>query len=34
VMTRNPHFKKWSALAQPKGYPDQIDYRFGLTPNA
>jgi peptide/nickel transport system substrate-binding protein len=34
VMTRNPHFKQWSALAQPKGYPDQIDYRFGLTPNA
>jgi peptide/nickel transport system substrate-binding protein len=31
VMVRNPHFHQWSALAQPKAYPNQIDYRFGLS---
>ncbi len=34
VMVRNPYFHQWSRLAQPKGYPDRIVYRFGLTPNA
>lgn len=34
VMVRNPYFKQWSKLAQPKGYPNRIIYRFGLTPNA
>ncbi|MCF3948777.1 ABC transporter substrate-binding protein [Acidiphilium sp. AL] len=34
VMVRNPYFRQWSKLAQPKGYPNKIVYRFGLTPNA
>jgi peptide/nickel transport system substrate-binding protein len=33
-LVRNPSFKQWSALAQPKGYPDGIDYRFGLSAEA
>jgi peptide/nickel transport system substrate-binding protein len=31
VMVRNKHFKVWSALAQPQGYPDEILTTFGLT---
>jgi peptide/nickel transport system substrate-binding protein len=31
VMVRNPHFKVWSAAAQPQGYPDEIDMTFGST---
>ena len=31
VMTRNPFFKVWSAAAQPKGYPNEIDMNFGAT---
>ena len=31
---RNPFFKVWSAEAQPDGYPDHIDYSFGLTDEA
>jgi peptide/nickel transport system substrate-binding protein len=34
VMKRNPHFKQWSAAAQPDGYPDQIVESFGLTVEA
>lgn len=34
VMVRNPYFHQWSRLAQPRGYPDQIDYSFGLSPEA
>ncbi|HUA77751.1 MAG TPA: ABC transporter substrate-binding protein [Acetobacteraceae bacterium] len=34
VMVRNPYFKQWSADAQPWGYVDEIDYNFGLTPDA
>jgi peptide/nickel transport system substrate-binding protein len=34
VMKRNPHFKEWSAAAQPDGYPDQIVESFGLTVEA
>ena len=30
-VVRNPHFKQWSADAQPDGYPDEIDYDFGLA---
>ena len=30
-LVRNPHFKEWSADAQPDGYPDKITYAFGLT---
>jgi len=33
-MVRNPHFKEWSKDAQPDGYPDEIDYDFGLTDEA
>jgi len=29
---RNPYFRQWSAAAQPAGFPDQIVWRFGLTP--
>jgi peptide/nickel transport system substrate-binding protein len=31
VLSRNPHFKQWSALAQPQGYPDTITESFGQT---
>ncbi len=31
---RNPFFKVWSPEAQPDGYPDHIDYSFGLTDEA
>lgn len=34
VMVRNPYFKEWSADGQPQGYPDEIDYKFGLTVEA
>jgi peptide/nickel transport system substrate-binding protein len=34
VMKRNPHFKEWSAAAQPDGYPDEIVESFGLTVEA
>ena len=34
VMKRNPHFKQWSAAAQPEGYPDEIVQSFGLTVEA
>jgi len=33
-MVRNPQFKVWSWDAQPDGYPDVIDYDFGLTDEA
>jgi peptide/nickel transport system substrate-binding protein len=33
-MVRNPSFKEWSKDAQPDGYPDEIDYSFGLTEEA
>jgi peptide/nickel transport system substrate-binding protein len=34
VLKRNPHFTEWSRTAQPRGYPDEIDYRYGLTVEA
>jgi peptide/nickel transport system substrate-binding protein len=34
TMTRNPHFAVWSEEAQPDGYPDVIQYDFGLTDEA
>ncbi|HET9147600.1 MAG TPA: ABC transporter substrate-binding protein [Acetobacteraceae bacterium] len=34
VLVRNPHFREWSAAAQPGGFPDRIDYHFGLTAEA
>ena len=30
-LVRNPHFKLWSADAQPDGYADEVDYDFGLS---
>jgi len=33
-MVRNPHFKEWSRQAQPAGFPDEIDYDFGMTEEA
>jgi peptide/nickel transport system substrate-binding protein len=29
-LVRNPYFRQWSADAQPDGYVDAMDYRFGL----
>lgn len=34
TMARNPNFKMWSEEAQPDGYPDVIQYDFGLTDEA
>ena len=34
TMSRNPHFKVWSEEAQPDGYPDVVQYDFGLTEEA
>jgi peptide/nickel transport system substrate-binding protein len=34
ILTRNPYFNEWSRLAQPKGYPDRIEYAFGGTEEA
>jgi peptide/nickel transport system substrate-binding protein len=33
-IVRNPHFKEWSADAQPDGYVDAMDYNFGLDDQA
>jgi peptide/nickel transport system substrate-binding protein len=33
-LIRNPGFTEWSRDAQPQGYPDEIDYSFGLTVEA
>ena len=33
TLTRNRHFKLWSADAQPEGYPDRIDWRLGVDAN-
>lgn len=30
-LARNPHFRLWSADAQPDGYVDEVDYDFGLS---
>jgi peptide/nickel transport system substrate-binding protein len=34
TLARNPHFKVWSEQAQPDGYPDVVNYDFGLTEEA
>ncbi|MGN6144862.1 MAG: ABC transporter substrate-binding protein [Mesorhizobium sp.] len=34
TMVRNPHFQEWSEEAQPDGYPDVVQYDFGLTEEA
>jgi peptide/nickel transport system substrate-binding protein len=33
-LVRNPHFREWSRLAQPDGYPDEIVLRIGGTTDA
>ena len=30
VLVRNPHFREWSAAAQPQGYPDRIEWQLGV----
>jgi YVTN family beta-propeller protein len=32
TLVRNPRFRQWSAAAQPDGFPDRIEYRWGLSP--
>ena len=34
ILKRNPYFKEFSADAMPNGYPDEIDYSFGLQDEA
>ena len=34
TMVRNPNFTVWSEEAQPDGYPDVVQYDFGLTDEA
>ena len=34
VLVRNPWFGRWSAQAQPDGYPDRIILRLGVAPGA
>jgi len=33
VPSSNPHFRVWSSAAQPAGYPDEIVWRLGLSPD-
>ncbi|WP_408740304.1 ABC transporter substrate-binding protein [Acetobacter sp. AN02] len=33
-LERNTHFRQWDAAAQPAGYPDRIEYRFGSDPES
>ncbi len=32
VLARNPRFHEWSSAAQPAGYPDEITWKFGVSP--
>ena len=34
VLTRNTYFHEWSRDAQPDGYPDRIEFRYGLQAEA
>lgn len=34
TLERNPYFHVWSAIAQPDGYVDRIQYEFGLSDEA
>ena len=34
ALERNPDFHQWSEDAQPEGYPDRIEYSFGLEDEA
>jgi YVTN family beta-propeller protein len=33
-LARNPHFHEWSQAAQPDGYPDEIVFQIGGTPDS
>ncbi len=33
-LVRNPYFQEWNPDAQPDGYPDEIEYEFGLEDEA
>ena len=33
TLVRNPHFHEWSKAAQPDGYPDEIVFKIGGTPD-
>ena len=33
-LVRNPHFREWSADAQPDGFPDEVHYDFGFEDEA
>ena len=33
ALVRNPYFHEWSKAAQPDGYPDEIVFRIGGTPD-
>jgi len=33
VLIRNPQFREWSPVAQPDGYPDRIEWTFGVKPS-
>ena len=33
TLLRNPHFHEWSKAAQPDGYPDEIVFEIGGTPD-
>ncbi len=34
TLSRNPYFKVWSEQAQPDGYPDVVQYDFGMSQEA
>jgi peptide/nickel transport system substrate-binding protein len=33
-LVRNPHFRVWSSVARPKAYPDEIEFRLGVSDRA
>ena len=33
-LVRNPRFHEWAPAAQPAGYPDEIIWKFGVSPDA
>jgi len=33
-LVRNPHFRVWSSVARPDGYPDEIEFTLGVSDRA
>lgn len=33
-LVRNPYFRVWSSVARPDGYPDEIEFRLGMSDRA